>query len=283
MGKITNAIKYEYQILRYRHDVVSGEFVNIGIAFFDVENRVVRARVVPNQGRIAHFFGTVSSAFLLKTVKLIEYELNQIGKQLESDAFLNPFTTITDLTSTVLPINDNGLFFSDVSKGWHFDHDKAFNATFDRLIGQYTQESSEPRHDDHFVWKKLYKHYFDAQNLTNQFKTHDVKTQSDIIAFEHAAKNGSWHCLQPISFDLKKGSDIKEKIYRWSGIVAELQTAEEPHCIYLLSLMPADVQLQQMIEQKFNFKKPNLTVCVIHEDEGAEFAQFLKKVIEQLS
>lgn len=282
MDKIVS-VNYEYQLLRYRHDVASGEFVNVGLIYFDAQTRCLRTRMTERYGRLSDFFGNVSGIFLLQSLKTLQNRFKTIRKQLDNELDFKQFQSVAALTASVLPADDNTLFFSEVYSGWHFDHDKAFNATFDRLIGQYTQESSEPRHDDHFVWKKLYKHYFDAQNLTNQFKTHDVKTQSDIIAFEHAAKNGSWHCLQPISFDLKKGSDIKEKIYRWSGIVAELQTAEEPHCIYLLSLMPADAQLKQMIEQKFNFKKPNLTVCVIHEDEGAEFAQFLKKVIEQLS
>jgi Protein of unknown function (DUF3037) len=142
MDKITGAINYQYQILRYRHDAVSGEFVNIGIVFFDTDNRFLLARITEKQERVARFFGSVSRAFLLSTTKHIENEFIQIAKRLATDKGL-AYTAITEITSAVLPINDNGLFFSEVHKGWHFDHQNAFNETYHRLIGKYNGEKIE--------------------------------------------------------------------------------------------------------------------------------------------
>jgi hypothetical protein len=142
MDKITGEINYQYQILRYRHDAVSGEFVNIGIVFFDADSRFLCARITEKQERIARFFGSASSAFLLSTTKHIENEFNQIAERLVSDKGL-AYTGITEITSAVLPINDNGLFFSEVHKGWHYDHQNAFNETYNRLIGKYNGEKME--------------------------------------------------------------------------------------------------------------------------------------------
>lgn len=157
MDKITGEINYQYQILRYRHDAVSGEFVNIGIVFFDADNRFLCARITEKQERIARFFGSASSAFLLSTTKHIENEFNQIAERLAdaeteitrlliSGCGIDPLLmcrSITEITSAVLPINDNGLFFSEVHKGWHFDHQNAFNETYHRLIGKYNGEKAE--------------------------------------------------------------------------------------------------------------------------------------------
>jgi hypothetical protein len=142
MDKITGEINYQYQILRYRHDAVSGEFVNIGIVFFDADSRFLCVRITEKQERIARFFGSLSSAFLLSTTKHIENEFNQIAKRLASAKSL-AYTSITEITSSVLPINDNGLFFSEVHKGWHYDHQNAFNETYHRLIGKYNGEKIE--------------------------------------------------------------------------------------------------------------------------------------------
>lgn len=144
MDKINGAINYEYQILRYRQDAVSGEFVNIGIVFFDVDNSFLFVRVTEKQERIAHFFGTISRGFLLKTIRHIENEFNRIEKQLRIVQNLN-YKSITEITASVLPINDNGLFFSDVHKGWHFDAQKAFDDTYYRLVGKYNGENAEPQ------------------------------------------------------------------------------------------------------------------------------------------
>ncbi len=142
MDKITGEINYQYQILRYRHDAVSGEFVNIGIAFFDADSRFLCARITEKQERIARFFGSLSSAFLLSTTKHIENEFNKIAERLAIDKGL-AYISIAEITSSVLPINDNGLFFSEVHKGWHYDHQNAFNETYHRLIGKYNGEKME--------------------------------------------------------------------------------------------------------------------------------------------
>ena len=140
MDKITGTIKYEYQILRYRHDVVSGEFVNIGIVFFDAEKGFLCARITEKHERISHFFGSVSSAFLLAATQQIERALNDIGGEIAQSP--NPsFKSVKEITTSILPPNDNSLFFSTVFSGWHFDHQKAFDETFERLIGRYTGET----------------------------------------------------------------------------------------------------------------------------------------------
>ena len=150
MDKITGTIKYEYQILRYRHDVVSGEFVNIGIVFFDAEKQFLRVRITEKHERISNFFGSISSVFLLHATKQIERSLNNIGQQM---VYKSPhsFKSVADITNSVLPPNDNSLFFSTVSNGWHFDHKKAFDETFERLIGRYTSEKAEQRYEEIYV------------------------------------------------------------------------------------------------------------------------------------
>ena len=154
MDKIVDSIKYAYKILRYRHDVVSGEFVNIGIVFYDAEKRFLCARVTDNYERIAHFFGSVASPMLLRATKQIEHVLNDIGQQMTTHSQTRSVKSITDITSSVLPPNDNSLFFSTVFNGWHLDHQKAFDETFERLVGRYTNEV--PKQKTESVFKQPY-------------------------------------------------------------------------------------------------------------------------------
>jgi hypothetical protein len=56
----------------------------------------------------------------------------------------------------------------------------------------------------------------------------------DKVEFEHAWKNGAWHCYQPLSFDLASSEGIREKAARWSGHMTGLSRAPEqvrPHFI----------------------------------------------------
>jgi Protein of unknown function (DUF3037) len=274
-------VNYEYQLLRYRHDLASGEFVNVGLVYFDPQTRFLCTRMTERYGRLSDFFGNVSGVFLLRGLKTMQKEFSYIKTRLEKELDFNQFQTVAALTTSVLPKDDNTLFFSETFKGFHFNHEKSFDTLYDRLIGQYSEEATEQRHDDNYAWKKVYKHFFDVNNITPQLKDHNVVTATDVIEFEHAAKNGVWHCFQPISFDLKKKGDIKEKIYRWAGIIGELQTAEEPLHVYLLSLLPDDPQLQHIIEQKLTLNQPNLTVQLIKEEDALAMITSLKPLLTE--
>jgi len=38
---------YQYQVLRYLHDHVTGEFVNVDLVFYESQTRFLRAQVTP--------------------------------------------------------------------------------------------------------------------------------------------------------------------------------------------------------------------------------------------
>lgn len=279
MDKIAK-VTYEYQLLRYRHDVASGEFVNIGLVYFDPKTGFLRTRMTEKKSRLSHFYGQISGDFLLKSLKALQCAFSDLGKKIIDKQLI--FNYIEHLTASVLPADDNTLFFSEPFNGFHFDHQKAFESLYERLIGQYSKETTEPRHDDHYAWTKVYKQYFDEQKITKCLKLHQIKTQCDVIDFDHSVKNGIWHCVQPLSFDLKKKQDIKDKIYRWSGLVNELQTVEETHHIYLMLLMPSDEQLCNLIQQKLTIKQSNLEVTVVTEQDAGDCAYKLKKKLSYL-
>jgi hypothetical protein len=276
MDKIAK-VTYEYQLLRYRHDVASGEFVNIGLVYFDPKTGFLRTQMTEKYSRLSHFYGQISGDFLLKSLKALQRDFLDLGKKIMDKGLI--FNHIESLTASILPADDNTLFFSETFEGFHFNHPKAFESLYGRLIGQYSKETAETRHDDHFAWTKVYKQYFDEQKITKYFKSHQIKTQWDVIEFDHAMKNGIWHCVQPLSFDLKKTQEVKDKIYRWSGLVHELRTVEETHHIYLMLLMPSDEQLCHLIQQKLTIKQPNLKVIIVTEQDAAACASELKKVI----
>ncbi len=203
MDKINHAINYEYQMLRYRPDAVSGEFVNIGIVFFDVDNRVLCTQITEKHDRITQFFGHTSNAFLLKTTQHIEHEFHEIAERMATENNVC-YKSITEITSSVLPINDNGLFFSDVHKGWHFDFKSAFDATFERLVGRYNAQKSvntkNNRRDEKSVLTSNYvsqKWFESLKGDASSAKSEERKAQTNIEKEEiqmiedifHSSKN----------------------------------------------------------------------------------------------
>lgn len=271
-----NWVKYQYQLLRYEHDLVTGEFANLGMVYFDAESGTLLWRFEDKKyGRLSQFFGDkVQGNYILSFLKGLSKSFKKIQEE-------NPrrFESIETLTASVLPPDDGGLRFSPAWQGRHFDHELNFNELYERIIGRY-QEESIKRQDDAYAWKNVYKQYFDRYGLTPKLRPHRVKTTTDAFDFQHTCKNGVWHCIQPLSFALKNEGSIKDKIYRWDGIARELLTAKEPMKIYLLSLLPDSAELTELLQKKLNIRDENVEVRVVGEQEANQVAMELKLAMD---
>lgn len=147
MEKI-DGVNYEYQLLRYRHDLATGEFVNVGLVYFDPQTRFLRARMTERYRRLSDFFGNVSGVFLLRGLRTLETDFKKMTERLEKEANFNTFRSVEQLTTAIMPPDDNTLFFSLPVKGWHLDHNTSFEQLYERLIARYTDVATEERPND---------------------------------------------------------------------------------------------------------------------------------------
>ena len=130
-------VTYQYQMLRYRHDVATGEFVNVGLVYFDTQTCFLRARMTKKTERIARFFGEIEGEHLLRTFNGLENAFNRLENN-------HAFASVSEITKHIFPPNDNALFFSPTVKGFDVDgHDSAFDDLYFTLIGKYNGEKIE--------------------------------------------------------------------------------------------------------------------------------------------
>ena len=141
MEQITGAISYQYQILRYRHDVATGEFADIGLVFYEPVGKTLLVETVKDYHRLSMFFGSVPGADLLRLLGNIKTDLKKTAARSQQDSNHTDVKSITDMTASVLPDDDNALFFSEVFTGWHFDAESAFQDLHERLLLSYTEKA----------------------------------------------------------------------------------------------------------------------------------------------
>lgn len=83
-----------------------------------------------------------------------------------------------------------------------------------------------------------------------------VKTNSDTLQFSQAYKNGVWNYFQPLNLNLKKTDSIKNKVYKWKGIISELETADEDFKLIFLSEIPEKENgVSEFIREQLDSKK----------------------------
>ena len=83
-------VPYSFSILRYVHDSVTQEFLNIGVAVYSPQGFFLQARCTPHYGRLNHTFGggsgtggaaasKIDGERFRQLTRYIEQEVNAIG------------------------------------------------------------------------------------------------------------------------------------------------------------------------------------------------------------
>lgn len=264
------------------HDRVTAEFVNVGIVVYQPDTNFLQSKFVTKFSRISQFFIDINGQYLLSTLKQFERELETASKRLTE--LFTIHTSLTEITNAILPKDDSALICSDLLFGIDIDPQSSVDDLFDRLINKYSHEAGKEHHDDKYVWRKVYKKYFDKYEITNKLKPHTVKTDHDHIEFDKAWKNGVWNCYQTLSFDLKRNDAIKNKVYRWSGILSELENSDQELHLYFLTVNPTrNRTINKFIEDTI-LKHNNghsLKVTMVNEKQADKFVAGVKKEIEE--
>jgi hypothetical protein len=62
---------YTFSVLRYIHDVVSGEFVNVGVALYAPQTRFLGVVCSGTYGRLSNFFGGIEGEHFKRIMRHI--------------------------------------------------------------------------------------------------------------------------------------------------------------------------------------------------------------------
>jgi len=273
-------IKYQYQIIRYIHDRVTGEFVNVGLIMFEPTSKYLQCQVITKYNRISHFFADINGSFLIATLKQFQHQVSEISKSLDEFAANHDFKDLSSVSDFILHKDDSALVTTEVKYGVDIQADAAFEDLYHRIVEQYIDDVE--LHTDQQAWQTIYKHYFDSAGITSKLHKHTIKTKKDTFDFDKAWKNGVWNCYEAVTFDLKRTDAIKNKVYKWSGILKELETSEESIKLYLLTTSPKTNQnLETFITSTLtDHQTDKIHVSVITEAEAAQFAERVKRDME---
>lgn len=207
--------RYTYTVLRYVHDVVTGEFVNVGVLLYAPKCNLVKVAVRTSIGRIKHVFPDLDRQAFLSAVKAAERSVRKISKGLEHGDLLAEFGDAASIARKVLVADDSSLQWSPVSGGLTEDAEKTFDRVYRRYVSRYDAKSPHRRSDDE-VWRPV-RQLLEEKNVPIDFAEKIIAGTSDEIVFKRAWRNGVWHAYEPLSFDLADAEGIKDKARRWRG------------------------------------------------------------------
>lgn len=215
---MTDMRRYAYSVLRYTHDFVTGEFVNIGIVFYAPPTSefgpFLQGEVRKNFSRIGHVFPNAKRHDYLLIRDSITRAINAYKEKIHKNDFFRE-DSISQIIEFIQGHDSSALSWSDVVHGKADDLGRRYEYLLDRMVLKY-DKSSEKRLSDDDVWRPVLNALKDAE-LKLQFEERRISGRVDDVTFKHAWKNGRWHAFEPLSFDLVDADNIKDKARKWLG------------------------------------------------------------------
>jgi hypothetical protein len=240
---MTNRLQYTFTILRYVHDVGTGEFVNVGVVLHCASTSQVISHIRESSRRAAQAFPGLNAKQFKNVVGFVRRSLAN-----RSSLFFGATRTSDALTyaTSILPKDDSSFQWSPIRSGITSDLEKTAAHLFERLITKYEVQSKKNRRDDAEVWVPFCK-ALERRQLVKHLTQVEIVSAADSITFKHAWKNGQWHCLEPLSFDLLDGESIRNKARRVVGQMTALKGADA-FKLYVLVGEPQHSEVQKYYE-----------------------------------
>jgi hypothetical protein len=273
--------QYSYAILRYAHDTLAGELVNVGVALYAPNASFAAARLIVSTRRVARLFPGIDGKGLARMLRLAERRLNDVGESLfEGLKLLDAPKGINEYVSAVLPPDDSSLQWSEPGGGLTENPSVTLDQLFKRLVARYDEVNHHERRTDQEIWK-AFRPEFESRHIWNHLRPHMITVQDDSVEFSHAWKNEQWHCIQPVSFDLTSADGIREKAHIWLGRMASIKDAREKFMVYLLLGAPQDAALRGAYERAVSIlrKAPGENRLVPENEAGAFADEIAGKIV----
>lgn len=239
---MTSKVAYSYTLLRYVHDVLTGEFINIGVVLFVPSTGQTLYKTRATIGRLKGAFPDLDRGAFSLSMQAVRRGLQRVAKKEREAGLLLSKGDAASVARKALPSDDSSLQWSACGTGLTNNPQEALERLFERFISRYDTHSRARKTDDD-VWRPV-RQQLEARNLAQRLQEKSIRGGLDDIVFKHAWKNGQWHVYEPLSFDLVDADGIKSKAREWLGhlsaVVAD-GTAEQfkPHFIVGAPANPA--------------------------------------------
>jgi len=280
---------YTYTILRYVHDVTTGESLNVGVVLLAPKSRFLSARIQTNYGRLGNAFPNLDGDSHRVLMRYLQSSFDQLqAKMVQELPFGVQPESAADVAARVLPRDDSSLQWSPVGSGVCIDPAAELTRLFVRMVTANDAPRAASGRNDDTVWS-TYRGPLDREMVLPHLTAHNVATENDEHVFEHAWRNHAWHCLEPFSLDLLDAENIKAKAHRLLGQMIGVRSAVSDCRLYLMVGEPQLEKCKPAAHRALNLLNKDLpdslATKIIRESEAdafsREFAQNIRDHIAE--
>lgn len=265
-------IPYTYSILRYVHDVVTGEFVNVGLVMLSSPKGVEAPKVLftfkDQVKRLRPMFPDIDRPAFRAAIAAVRSNAGRVAKSLNStDLFVEGDARAIALR--MLPHDGSSLQWSDIGTGVAKDLQKEFERISARMLSTYYVKIDQRRTDDE-VWRPVREALADRE-IDIELEPRAVSGEVDTVEFQHSWVNGQIHAYEPLSFDLADAGNIRDKARKWRGnLDAAAEGADSPFKAYFITGRPSEAHLIDAYNSALEILRQAATSPEVYEENDVE-------------
>lgn len=276
---------YEYAILRYVHDPVANESLNVGVVVFShtPERVFFDSRFEQRYGRLSETFAGFDGENFRRFVSKIQRHVERICTRLnDSLLFPSDAPTFEKLLNEVVPDSGMSFRFSPVCAGITEDLSAELGHLFFRFITSQYERVEATNRNDEAVWN-TFKAPLRALRVLDKLVEKTFTADDFEYTFPRAFKNGKWHVLESATFDYVRADQVKQKATDYLGIGTALLGNPEIGTMYLLLGRPSrEAHLVQYERAKrLLSEKLQIDHVLIEEKDAEEFAAEVARFMDE--
>ncbi|MCA3069437.1 MAG: DUF3037 domain-containing protein [Rhodocyclaceae bacterium] len=277
---MSNKTAYTYTVLRYVHDIGTGEFLNVGVALLVPECHYVNARCRTTYKRLKDVFPSLDGDSFRSSMRHVTHEFEWFQAELNAETSVQATETgVMRFAHAVLGADDSSLQWSPMGAGLTADPGATLEQLYDRFVTAHEPRAQVPRRQDEDVWKR-FSLELEKRQVLPHFVKKTIAVDDDQVEFKHAWKNGAWHCLAPVSFDLASADSIRDKAHKWLGQLTSVAKAKEKFKLYFLVAEPSQKDLRPAYESALSIlAKSSVDQEVVPETGASELSERLAKEV----
>jgi hypothetical protein len=270
--------RYEFALVRYFHDLAGGEFANIGVVLFDVDQRRVSARLSDRYARLSGFFGEVNGSAHRSIVHNVERSIVATNQHLEQPDLIEGLPeSLEQILNLVLPADESGIRASTTMFGVASEPAIRLEELFDEFVGRYERPTERVRREESDVRREITEHIM-RQGLVEKVKFDvSINTPNYNYEFDAAWQNGKTQVLEAISFDLVDPRNIVEKGSQWVGRLFNLTQGGADFAFSAVVAPPAEPTLGRAFDRALTLLRAAPSVrSVVPETEVGRVIQTIR-------
>jgi len=271
---------YTFTVLRYVHDITTGEFANVGVALYAPEAKYLSAICTPRYGRLSRIFLDINGDHFRSLTRFIQARFEEQAEKLRGELPLEGRPkSVMEIAQAILPPDDSSLQWSDPGGGICEDPSKTLEALYVRMVQRYEERQQLPSREDEEIWKE-FKKELESRHVVAHLQAKRIVAKDYDYEFQHARQNEVWHMYEPVSLDLIQAESILDKANRWLGRIVSLKDSPDKFSLHMLLGEPRDEKLKGTYVKAQNIlHKMPVEHEFIKEHEAAQFSSKLAEEI----